>query len=158
MVMFLLSCSLNLIAIFVPFSWGREPERQGAKVIAAMFLLSILRLNLFGIRLDGLDYIGIFIDIVGFAAFLLIALFAMRVWPLWAAALQLIAMTAHLVMAFDIHIHPMAYLLMRYAPSYLVSIILLLACIRMRWRGSATDKNSSWRVWSVLSILGTRKE
>ncbi len=157
MVMFLLSSSLNLFAIFVPFSWGREPERQGAKVVAAMFLLSILRLNLFGIRLYGLDYIGIFIDIVGLAAFLLIALFAMRVWPLWAAALQLIAVTAHLVMVFDIHVHPMAYLLMRYAPSYLVSATLVIVCIRMRLSGSVSDNKPCWRNWSAQSIQGRQK-
>lgn len=158
MVIYSLSLILSLLSVTVPFLWGHEPERQGAKIFATMLFLSIVRNKLIGIQLEGPDHFGFVVDIVGFTGFLMIALFAMRVWPLWAAALQLIAVTAHLVMACDIHIHPMAYLLMRYAPSYLVSIILLLACIRMRWRGSATDKNSSWRVWSVLSILGTRKE
>lgn len=112
MIIYLSSIVISLLAILIPFKWGQEPERQGAKVAAAMMLLSILRTGIFGTQLDGFDHLGILVDLIGFAGFLVIALFALRVWPLWASALQLIAVTSHLVQMLQIEIHPAAYVLM----------------------------------------------
>ena len=154
----LLATFVTVWAIIIPLIWGDEPERLGAKVFAAMYALSIFRGFSFGTSADEIDLFGMLTDIFGFVGFFWIALFAWRIWPLWASALQLIAISAHLVRILEIEMDPLAYLFMRFAPSYLVSIILLVVCLQLRWQGSVSSNNLCWRDWSGRSIRNAPKK
>lgn len=147
---FIASIALLAISLIIAFTKGGLPERIGATIIVTAFISSCARWFV-GTNYISLDEFGFLMDVFGFSAFFSIALFARRIWPLWASALQLIAVAAHLVHALQIPIDPAAYLLMRYFPSYAVAALLCAVCAINPRRFREIDKDSCWQTWSTSS-------
>jgi hypothetical protein len=156
MIGYSLAISLTLLSVCIALKFGGAPERRGAMVIVVAFFLGILRDLTLGPQLAGFSLAGITIDFIMFVGFFAIALFAWRVWPLWASALQLLAIVAHLVQVLEIHLQPTVYLLMRFAPTILVEALLVVICLHIRMMGSLRDKDQCWRSWSGSSIPSVR--
>lgn len=146
-----LSVALMAAAIIFSFRFGQSAEKFGGVTIGFMLAATWLHDLIFKSNFAGLDVFGFAIDLIGFAGFFAIALFALRIWPLWASALQLIALCAHLVHELQISINPMAYALMRFSPTSLASLALLAGTVSLQRRPSASANRGCWQDWSALS-------
>ncbi|MEP0392425.1 hypothetical protein [Erythrobacter sp.] len=127
-----------------------SPERAGVITILAMFLIQSVG---YGDALDSvyreLDLIALTSDIVGLAGFTLIALYASRIWSLFSAGIQLIALLTHFVRLTreNSEMAVMAYNLMKGVPTIAVALIVLLAAA-LRWRKVRRGKPvRDWVPW-----------
>lgn len=134
-------------SIAVALRWGGHPEKWGAAVLIAMTVVQVLGYGILSTRFAALDWVGLAVDCVGLASFTAIALFAWRIWPLWASALQLFSLTTHLVRVIDIHLHPAVYWLMKSSPTFGVCLILIAATRLHRQRVKTRGHDRSWMEW-----------
>ena len=133
---------------------GGSPEKWGAASLVAMTALQVAGTAAIGWRLGAIDWVALTVDLVGFAAFTAIALFARRVWPLWASALQLFSLTTHFVRASIFFIHPIVYWLMKSAPTFGICLILIAATYLHRRRLIRDGGDPSWTVWRGRGLTG----
>ena len=151
MALFILTLSLIFGSACFALRWGDSPEKSAAIVMLVMVIVSFSGNILNGYHYVKIDPVGVLSDLSGLAGFVAIALFARRIWPLWASSLQLIAFAAHLTRALEVYIHPTAYAIMRWGPSDLIPVLLIagtINCIRRKRRG---DNSRPWRNWSERS-------
>lgn len=139
-----------LLAVAVPFAlWkGGAPERTGAAIILLMWFLQASAEHFLPSGFRTVDPVSLLTDLVGFLGFGFLALQARRIWPLWAAALQILSLSAHFARWADIHVPPLVYAVMRGAPTFGAMIAILagtaLHLLRLRRRGC----DPSWQDWS----------
>lgn len=148
--------SLAVLALFlgtIAYAWkcGAAPERRGAATLLIVLLLSMVRTQLVGFNIGGLDWTGLAIDTFAFLIFSRVAIHAWRVWPIWAASLQLLAVFSHAVRVLEIDMDPLAYGIMRSGPTYFVAITLLIGTISHRRLMRAGVNRPCWRDWSQPS-------
>lgn len=128
---------------------GGGPERAMALILIAMLLADQL-LHLFVPPFfGGVDTGHLLIDLIAAAATFGVAMTAHRFWPMPAAVLQFLPLMAHIGKAADLAVHPIAYLTMQVAASWLLPPLLALATWRhqRRLRTNGTDRSwyLSWR-------------
>ena len=144
-----------LVLLFGTIAWawkcGAAPERRGAAILLIVLLLSLVRTRLVGFDISSLDWTGLAIDLVAFLLFGRVALHAWRVWPIWAASLQLLAVFSHVVRVLEIDMDPLAYGIMRSGPTYFVAIALLIGTMSHRRLMRAGANRPCWRDWSQPS-------
>jgi hypothetical protein len=142
-----------LLAAIMGFSWlnGGSPERRVVAIVLLAYFMSIARMLFVGIDNHDIDNIGFFIDIITFSLLLHTAIYAWRVWTIWAASLQLLPVFAHFVRILEIDMDPLAYGLMRASPTYFVWIALLIGVASHGWRIRTGINIPSWRNWSAPS-------
>ena len=104
--------------------------RLGALSIFAMVVFAFASRNRLPLIFSTVDLAALGDDLLGFTSFALIGIFLSRVWPLWAAALQLIAVGSHFVRAVDVGLHPAAYAWMQALPTVLVYCLVIWAGVR----------------------------
>jgi hypothetical protein len=150
---------LALLVGIIAFAWkcGGPPERQGAVALSIVAFMGLIRIEVAGLDINKLDFIGLAIDLAAFLMISRIALHAWRVWPIWAASLQLLAVFAHAVRVLEIGMDPLAYAIMRTSPTYFVSITLLVGTLIHLRLMRAGGNRPSWRVWSQVSHPATPK-
>lgn len=141
---------LTAIAI-LGWTHGALPERRGAVALLILILLGLARLGLGGPAKGTLDLIGLSLDLGALLFFGHLALHAWRVWPIWAASLQLLAVFAHIVRVLEIEMDPLAYLIMRSGPSYFMALTLLIGTISQVRLTLAGVNRPCWRDWSQPS-------
>lgn len=139
--------TLLVASIIVALAKGGAPEKWGAATLIAMMAVQFTGRALFGVRYEDLDLVAFGVDLIGFASFTAIALFARRIWPLWASALQLFSLTTHFVRVVDGQVHPAVYWLMKSAPTLGVCLILIVAAILHRRHVRRAGSRASWKVW-----------
>lgn len=139
-----------LIAIAIAMMKGKSPERTGAAILLGMAPLQIALRAAFPLQYDNVDPATLLTDSVAAVAFLLLALHANRIWPLWTCSLQLIVLVGHMVRYLDIAAPPGAYAVMIKAPTYLQCLILIGGTYRSRQIARATGSYPSWRILSPL--------
>lgn len=137
-----------LVLLLIVVRYGSGPEVIGGQIMIAVVSFGFLRGTLADGPVDGFDALGLFADGFAFVAFLWIALFAWRLWPIWTASLQLLAIGAHFGPALDLPIAPLAYAIMRSAPTIVAIITLLGATWLHRRRVRSGDNTPPWRTWS----------
>jgi len=130
---------------------GGAPERIGAAII---FLGSILTYAV--PSSSATDYLsvefGIFlIDLACLAAFLILALFAERFWPLWLTALQIIGVAGHAVKGADPDTIRRAYAFVLAFWSYPMLFLIALGTWRHRQRLARNGVDPSWSSFSTRS-------
>ena len=74
------------------------------------------------------------VDLATLTAFVTLALFSRRFWPLWIAGLQLTASTAHALKLFDASLMPYAYAAAERFWSYPILLIIALGAFRAHRR------------------------
>lgn len=133
--------------------WGAGPERAAVGVLLWLRLADIAYHALFERALDlhALDLAHFFIDGVACAAIFAIAVFANRMYTLWFAAFQFLAISAHLSREMAVEILPRVYALMFIAPSYFQMLLLAGGIWTHRRRLRRHGPYRSWRLSSSPS-------
>ncbi|MDJ0643163.1 MAG: hypothetical protein QNJ15_10120 [Erythrobacter sp.] len=123
--------------------FGGAPERWGVAAFAGMLIVQGLP---YGLLVDptynSVDLVVLISDVLAFAAFFAIALNARRVWPLFAASLQLISVLGHFARGVT-DIIGFSYSLLNSVPTTLVMLLVLAGAVlhqmRLRRRGEDPD-------------------
>lgn len=129
---------------------GAGPER----VIAITMILSFLFHRLFhNPNVDGSDLMSLnefyLANDIGLGiAFIITALFANRMYTLWIAGFQIVALQAHLARYLMADISPLAYAFMTIGPMYLQIIALALGTWMHTRRVRRYGSYRSWRISS----------
>jgi hypothetical protein len=132
MLLFLLNLLLTFVAVVVALRFGDKLERYGAFIILIMSSISYGRILLIPPGYTNLDQIALAEDLFGFVAFSAIGIYFKKVWPLWAAALQLLSVGAHFVRVLELPVRPIVYAWMKSGPTWAVLVILIFATILCR--------------------------
>lgn len=127
--------------------WGGGPERALAGVLIWLKAADWAYHGLLQGSLDlhDIDRAHAFIDVAACAGAFAVALYANRIYPLWFAAVQLLAVFAHLARAMAVDILPTVYAIMFIAPSYLQICILAAGLWLHRRRVLRFGPYRSWR-------------
>jgi hypothetical protein len=127
MLRFAIALTLLAAAALYALRRGGGPEKQVAAILVGVQVLD-MAYHALGARSHYLkvDAFHAFNDGWALAAMLAVALTANRFWPLWVAALQVIAGFAHVVRILDLTVPPMAYAIMIRVPLWMQICVLLL--------------------------------
>jgi hypothetical protein len=147
MILLLLQPLVFLAAAAIAWRIGGEPEKRGAQILILICLAGLFRQAFVGISTDQVDPIGLTSDALSFIGFVAIAVFAWRIWPICAASLQLLAVMAHVVRAFQIEMDPLAYFVMRAMPTFTVWLVVLIGAINQARLKRESASMPSWRSW-----------
>ncbi|ANY19739.1 hypothetical protein A6F68_01222 [Tsuneonella dongtanensis] len=133
--------------------WGRGPERLLAGVLVWFSAGDAINHALFEVddRYMTVDTGHLVIDLVALAVSLAVALRANRIYPLWFASFQLLAVMAHLARDVAQEAAPLAYLVMYIGPSYCQIIVLAVGIWCHRRRELRYGPYRSWRTSSPRS-------
>ena len=143
--------TLGFVALaLAAWRWGAGPERALAAILLWFRLADWTYHGILEGALDltNIDLAHALIDAVACAAALAVALYANRVYPLCFAAVQILALFAHLARAMAVEILPTAYAIMFITPSYL-QMLLLGAGIWAHWR--RVRRYGPYRSWRLSS-------
>lgn len=135
---------------------GGEPERWGGMIIIAMWALQTVGEYAHPSRFVTVDPFPFLSDLVGTIGFGVIAVHARRAWPLWAAALQLLSLSAHFARWADLKIPAVVYALMRGGPTFVVILVLFLGTILHIRRLKRYGRDAPWQRWTSPSDKSDR--
>lgn len=130
--------------------WGSAPERAVAAVWLIVFeLAGFVYRTVLGneaVQLASFDAFLTTIDIVAGVLWIGIALYANRNYTLWIAALQVLAIFAHLARVLSDLVSPVTYVAMVVAPGWLQLIVLAIGLIRHIRRERIHGPYRDWRI------------
>jgi hypothetical protein len=138
---------LLIVSVSLALFKGGKPERTGALIILAMTALQ------FGSRALGpavyrsVDQASVIVDLFGVISFGILAIYAMRVWPIWAASLQLLSLTSHFTREVSAREQPLVYVAMKSGPTFVVLMVLLLGTIFHLRRMRRWGDDPAWKDW-----------
>lgn len=143
--------ALFFASVLFAFAKGGAPERIGAAgylFLATLQVSSSFILPYFYTKVDG---IGLLTDLAALLIFGAIALSAKRTWPLWAASLQLLAVSTHFSRWVDLQIDPYAYSLMKSMPTAFALVALALGTLLHQRRLKRYGSDPDWVDWNTAS-------
>lgn len=127
---------------------GGAPERIGTTVLAVGSILTVLAASAPAHRFGSVE-LGIFlVDVAALLGFLLIALRAERLWPLWVTALQAIGTAGHAVKLADPDLIPRGYAFALAFWSYPMLLLLVLGTYAHQKRLARFGADRSWSTFS----------
>lgn len=122
--------ALVLATGWLAFRRGGPPERLAAAIIVGWIVSDAIYHVLFGPSgFASVDPVHLVLDSAELAAILWLALRANRMWPLWAAAAQLICVTGHLAALIEPGGMQRAYWAMTQLPQYIQLTALLCGAV-----------------------------
>ena len=151
--------TVAFVAIAAWAFWkGGGPEKSMAAVLLAMKLCDAAYHAIWDVELDfaTTEWFHFTSDILVCAAMVAIALFANRMYTLWMAAFQIIAVNAHLARELVEGIAPIAYVILYIAPSYFQIILLACGIWLHRGRLGRFGPYRDWRTSSFPAPVGGR--
>ena len=128
--------------------WGGGPERATALVWLLLFKFGDAAYHAifdYGFQLIEVDFFHAGLDLTAALAWVLIALYANRNYPLWIAAMQILAATAHMARGIAEQIAPIAYAVMAFTPAYFILLFLTIGLVRHVMRKRKYGKYRDWR-------------
>jgi len=153
----LLAAFYAVMVCSLTYAWfrGGGAERVGVLLLLGFFLFRIVLRPLVPAQFEAVDPLAFAQDFIGFAGFMWIGLRARRYWPLIAAALQLLSLSAHLARVTDVPIHPWVYALTQNVPTLLVYFALALGTAGYQRRVRARKLSASFPDWPGLATAGS---
>lgn len=142
-----IALALPLAALLAAFWRGGDPERIAAVIIAGWIFVDLAYHARFGpsgfVRVDP---VHIVLDGAELVAISWLALRANRLWPLWAAAAQLICVSGHLAALIEPGGMRRAYWAITQVPQYIQLLALLVGVISHARRTRVVGRYRSWRL------------
>jgi len=129
--------------------WGGGPERAVAITWLLFFKLVPGAYDVFGSTWDfqgGVNFFIASIDILAAASWVMIALYANRIYTLWIAGLQVLAVIAHLASAIAEPISSPAYAVMAITPSWMQLLLLAIGLVGHLVRKRQFGAYRDWRI------------
>ncbi len=130
---------------------GGGPERIGASIYAVGTGLTILARDDAAIRYGALEVGPLIVDVAALIAFLVLALCARRLWPLWMTAFQVVGTAGHLAKLADPEMIRWAYAFLLGIWSYPMLLLLALGTFNHRQRLKLFKADPSWSSFSARS-------
>jgi DNA-binding CsgD family transcriptional regulator/uncharacterized membrane protein YhaH (DUF805 family) len=123
---------------------GGAPERIVAAIGVVGAVLSLLVVSMTPIRIGGVDLSFFVFDSIASIGFILVALRANRLWPIWMAAFNSFGLAAHLLLLTNPTIDPLAYVLVLAMTSPLSFLILFVGTRNHRLRLRHYGVDPAW--------------
>ena len=144
---------LVLLAFAASLLRGGRPELLISSMMLAVQVLDRVYHSIFsgGSKYlqyaDGLkvDYGHLVLDLAALLAFVLIAVRANRIYPLWIGGWQIVVVVAHFTRAIMPSLHPVAYTTMEQAPYFFQICVLLAALLLQAIRARSGNSIHCWR-------------
>lgn len=127
---------------------GGQPERYAAAVFLFTVGLQFLLYQLSHPRLSEVDAVSLLTDLILVTGFSAIALNAKRIWPLWAAALQLLSLSSHFPRFVDNEILAPVYAIMSSSPTGVVLLLMIVGTVGHQRRLAKTGHDPDWVDWN----------
>lgn len=140
-----------IILCLAALIWGGGPERVVAATWLIIFEFSWWVIDWVGgssFQLNTVDWFIASTDVIAGAIFVWLALYANRNYTLWIAAMQVLAITAHLARGIADLIAPIAYAVMFIFPGWLQLLFLGAGLARHILR---ERKHGPYRDWRIIS-------
>ncbi len=118
---------------------GDRDARIAAVVCIAASVLTVFLLTPGPQRYQLVESGAMIVDLATLAAFITLALYSKRFWPLWIAGLQLTASISHLLKLFDTDLVPLAYAVAERFWSYPILMIIVCGAFRAHRRERRAD-------------------
>ncbi|HMO75612.1 MAG TPA: hypothetical protein PKD99_04890 [Sphingopyxis sp.] len=138
--------TLLLVALVYALRKGGGPERAVAAILLFMLISDQALHLIFAVNFVTVDTGHLLIDLIAAAATMTVALTAYRFWPMLAAVLQCLPLLAHTTRAIDMELHPIAYLTMQVAASWLLPPLLVAATWHHQKRLARAGSDRSWYI------------
>ena len=139
--------ALLILSVMFALLRGGKPEQYGALAIIVMTALQFASLLVEPTLFRTVDPASVVVDIFGVATFGALAIYSRRVWPIWAASLQLLSLSSHFARDVDPRVEPIVYVVMATAPTFMLLLALLLGTIFHRRRLRRHGVDPSWMDW-----------
>lgn len=140
---------LAVVLLVAAFIWGGTPERAVAAAWVIIFKgTSYLRAMIWpgSLQLMDIDVVLAGSDLAAGIVFVAIALYANRNYTLWVAAMQVLAVSAHLARGLVESISPIGYAVMVVAPGWLQLLFLAIGLVRHARRKARYGPYRDWRL------------
>lgn len=135
------------LVILAAFMLGEGPERGGGLLLAIMApLYTVDHFSQGTVHFLALS-LCTWQTIIGFGGFLALALSAWRIWPIWAAALQLLAAAAAILSHFHLIVSPQMLCGMQDMALVAGAGIVFLGTVVVKTTKSRSDDTGAWRRW-----------
>lgn len=139
----------SLLLAAAIWRWGAGPERWLISVFTLTIVAPVPLANWLGFPVAqtgpyALAYAGL--DVVAAVLFIVVALNANRIYPLWIAGFQLVAVATHVVRAVIDNVSELAYAVLVIGPSYCQLFLLLGGFV---WHCSRWRRSGPYREWRV---------
>jgi hypothetical protein len=130
---------------------GGAPERVAIAISIAASILSVP--SLFGVpaHFEHMEIVIFIVDVVTFLAFLSLALFADRFWPIWIAGIHLIGVVTHTAKLLDPLVIPWAYAVTQALWSYPILLLIVIGTARHQSRLKRYGVDRSWSGSSAVA-------
>jgi len=141
-----LALTVVFAAAFVAVARGGPPERLAAAIIVCWIIADASYHLVFGPSgFDRVDPVHLVLDSGELVAIMWLALQANRIWPLWAAAAQLICVSGHIAVFVSPEGMRRAYWALTQIPQYVQLIALVLGAVAHARRFERIGPYRSWR-------------
>ena len=123
---------------------GGAPERIGAAIYAVGTGLTVLARGEAAIRYGSVEVGALIVDVAALIAFLVLALRARRLWPLWMTAFQAISSAGHIAKLADPEMIRWAYAFLLGIWSYPMLLLLAIGTYNHRQRLKRFGSDPAW--------------
>lgn len=124
-----------------------------ATILLGMLVVDQLVHLLIPAQFASVDTAHLALDLIAALLTFMLAMTAHRFWPMVAAVLQTLPLLAHFSRLADVGMHPIAYLTMQVAASWLLPPLLAAATWRHQTRLRRSGSDQSWQPSSLQSHL-----
>lgn len=145
--------AILLIALLYAAWRGGAPERAMVAIAVTIVAWDRLMVAFGTVVYQSLDIGYLALDLFGAVATFVLAMTALRFWPLIAAIIHAIPLLGHLSRAIDVTMSPMVYLTMQVAASWCLPPLLIVATWQHQRRLKRDGSDPPWRTSSRSSPL-----
>ena len=145
-----------LITMIVAIWKGAGPERAGAAILAFAFVLQAAAYALVPPAYLNVDLVSVTVDFICFGGLAVVAIYARRIWPIWASSLQLLSLAAHFARQVQVEVEPLVYSIMKTTPTGGALILILVGTLVHQTKIKRFGFDQSWMNWPHLEKVKLR--